>query len=49
MSGSGEREGLELVVLRCGSCGDTFPANDDAPICPSCGGTDLHPATEPLL
>lgn len=40
-----------VVVLRCARCGDTFPvaAGEAAAECPSCGGDDLHVASEPLL
>jgi hypothetical protein len=39
-----------VIVLRCMSCGDTFPAHDDEPIrCPSCGSDNAEVAGEPLL
>lgn len=40
----------DLVVLRCTICGDTFSIHaDDPAVCPSCGGDETDPATEPLL
>jgi rRNA maturation endonuclease Nob1 len=41
----------DLIVLRCGACGDTFPvhARDEATTCPTCGSADVHEASEPLL
>ena len=46
---SGALEG-ELRVFRCRSCGDTFPAHDlSAVSCPSCGGSVIETAGEPLL
>jgi general stress protein 26 len=46
---SGALEG-ELRVFRCRSCGDTFPAHDlSAVSCPSCGGSIIETAGEPLL
>lgn len=51
-SGDDEREHLHLVVLRCDSCGDTFPVKierDEEVTCRSCGSTDLGLAHEPLL
>ena len=54
-AGSEERSSDEgdttLVVLRCGACGDTFPAHEpvDGAGCPSCGSADVHKASEPLL
>jgi len=37
-------------VLRCSSCGDTFPAEGNmAPRCRTCGSEDVTPAGEPLL
>ena len=39
----------ELVVLRCGKCGDTFPSTEKLARCPSCGSDDVREATEPLL
>lgn len=42
--------GEELVVFKCESCGDVFPAHDDASVeCPTCGGTRVDNAHEPLL
>jgi rRNA maturation endonuclease Nob1 len=41
---------MDLIVLRCGDCGDTFPAEDrEGRRCPSCGSDKTEPATEPLL
>jgi general stress protein 26 len=46
---SGALEG-ELRAFRCRSCGDTFPAHDlSAVSCPSCGGSVIESAGEPLL
>ncbi|MGH2818676.1 MAG: pyridoxamine 5'-phosphate oxidase family protein [Actinomycetota bacterium] len=46
---SGALEG-ELRVFRCRSCGDTFPAHDFSAVsCPSCGGSVIETAGEPLL
>ena len=40
----------EFVVFKCEACGDVFPAHDEGEIrCPSCGGTRVHHAHEPLL
>jgi rubrerythrin len=38
-----------VMVLRCSECGDTFPAHEGDRVCPTCGSTDLDPASEPLL
>ena len=39
-----------IVVFRCESCGDTFPAHrGDHPTCPTCKSTKVHEAHEPLL
>jgi Zn finger protein HypA/HybF involved in hydrogenase expression len=53
---SGSAEGREaegeaaLVVVRCDSCGNTFPIHEgDDTGCPECGSAATHPATEPLL
>ncbi len=41
---------VELVVMRCTVCGDTFPLQaDDRRVCPSCASDQLVDATEPLL
>jgi nitroimidazol reductase NimA-like FMN-containing flavoprotein (pyridoxamine 5'-phosphate oxidase superfamily) len=46
---SGALEG-ELKMFRCRSCGDTFPAHDLSAVnCPSCGGSVIETAGEPLL
>jgi rRNA maturation endonuclease Nob1 len=45
----GNKEAAELHILRCADCGDTFPAEEEAPTCPSCGSDDLRTADEPLL
>lgn len=40
----------ELIVLRCGTCGDTFTLHTgDVRVCPTCGSDDVHEAHEPLL
>ncbi len=44
-----EAEARDLAVLRCARCGDTFPSEDLPARCPSCGGDDVAPATEPFL
>ena len=42
--------GSELVVLLCQSCGDTFTMHEgDERLCPTCGGSNLELAHEPLL
>ncbi|HYY44182.1 MAG TPA: hypothetical protein VE975_03220 [Actinomycetota bacterium] len=39
-----------VVVLRCETCGDVFPEHvSGIESCPSCGGTNLDVAGEPLL
>ncbi len=38
-----------LMVLRCSECGDTFSYDGGDTFCPSCGGTEVDPASEPLL
>jgi rRNA maturation endonuclease Nob1 len=39
-----------LAVFKCVECGDTFPAADSGEAaCPSCGGSSVEPAAEPLL
>ena len=39
-----------LVVFKCDTCGDTFPAHErEHPPCPTCGGAIVNPAHEPLL
>jgi rRNA maturation endonuclease Nob1 len=47
-----EHESLDetVIVLNCSECGDTFPtgAGSDG-VCPTCGGTRLDLASEPLL
>ncbi len=41
---------VELVVMRCTVCGDTFPLHaEDRRLCPSCASDQLVDATEPLL
>ena len=40
----------DLVVFKCETCGDVFPSHETpSPACPSCGGTKVHQAHEPLL
>jgi ribosomal protein S27E len=39
----------EFLVRRCQDCGDTFPATERHPTCPSCGSTNVDPASEPML
>jgi hypothetical protein len=39
----------DLVVLRCGACGDTFPASTGSRACSKCGSRHVHVASEPLL
>jgi rubrerythrin len=40
----------DLIVLTCKRCGDTFTTHEGDPaVCPSCGGTELELAHEPLL
>lgn len=38
-----------LMVLRCSECGDTFAYDSGDRACPSCGGTEVDAASEPLL
>lgn len=38
-----------VLVLRCSECGDTFPLDGGDRACPSCGSSQVDPATEPLL
>lgn len=41
---------VDLVVVRCVVCGDTFPLHaEDERVCRSCGSDVLSDATEPLL
>ena len=42
---------MTVVILRCRSCGDTFPVDDaeGLPKCPSCDSDLLEVASEPLL
>ena len=42
---------MRIVILRCRSCGDTFPVDDvEGPFtCPSCDSTETDVASEPLL
>ena len=41
---------VEIIVMRCAVCGDTFPAHPrEEPVCRSCGSSDVAAATEPLL
>lgn len=45
-------EHLELVIMRCDVCGDTFPIaieGDEEVKCRNCGSEDLGLAHEPLL
>jgi rRNA maturation endonuclease Nob1 len=44
-------EADRFVVLRCASCGDTFPttASEQEVTCPSCGSKEVQQAHEPLL
>ena len=54
MTEAGEEEGNrsepEMVVFKCESCGDTFPAHlGERPVCPTCNGAEVHEAHEPLL
>ncbi len=54
MTGMGEEPRREseadLVVFRCRDCGDTFPAHPGDDLwCPTCKGTNVHEAHEPLL
>lgn len=40
----------ELVIFKCESCGDTFPAHaGEQPACPTCKSAKVHEAHEPLL
>ncbi|HET7482157.1 MAG TPA: hypothetical protein VFK89_04785 [Actinomycetota bacterium] len=38
-----------LVVLRCGTCGETFSSHGPVDRCPACGSEDVDLAHEPLL
>jgi Zn finger protein HypA/HybF involved in hydrogenase expression len=40
----------DLLIYRCGRCGDIFPLDrDQVQECPSCHGKDVTLASEPLL
>jgi rRNA maturation endonuclease Nob1 len=47
----GSDDRLDIVVVRCRDCGDTFPLHEGetGATCPSCGSKDHEPASEPLL
>jgi rRNA maturation endonuclease Nob1 len=41
---------VEIVALRCLTCGDTFTLHaEEEPVCRSCGSDRLASASEPLL
>lgn len=45
-------DNVDLVVMRCNDCGDTFPTSpegEEEVKCRSCGSADLGVAHEPLL
>ena len=50
-AGSSQAGDPDVVVVRCGACGDTFPVHEpvEGSTCPSCGSEDVHQASEPLL